>query len=58
MFLFFKSDGNATITDDDGNTYSGQFKAHRRSGLGTMQYSNQNKYEGGWLNDLKEGDGK
>ena len=44
---------------EDGEYYIGQFKNGLRHGKGTMYYSNGNiMYEGDWVNDKREGNGK
>ena len=37
------------------NTYYGMFVNGKRHGQGTFLYANGAKYEGSWVNDLKDG---
>lgn len=40
------------------NTYTGEFFQGQRHGFGTFVYDDGSRYEGGWVNNVKQGDGK
>lgn len=43
---------------NDGSKYYGDLKDGKRNGEGICKYSNGNRYDGGWKDDLKDGQGK
>jgi hypothetical protein len=50
--------GKGVYRYQNGTIYSGEFSASKPDGLGTLIYSNGNKYVGHWKKSLKEGEGK
>ncbi|MDR1494624.1 MAG: hypothetical protein LBI29_01130 [Rickettsiales bacterium] len=51
-------EGNGTLEyDNDGGTYSGEFKDNNINGFGTLTDSDGNTYEGNWLNGKLDGEG-
>lgn len=41
-----------------GNQYTGQFIMGELNGQGIMEYGNGKRYEGGWANNMRQGEGK
>ena len=57
--FFVPSDGFGNLTYKNGDFYSGHFKSGKRWGTGKMIYnSTESSYDGDWVNDLREGEGK
>ena len=47
-----------TVIYENGDLFIGKLQDNLRNGEGIMFYSNGDKYEGGWVNDIKQGVGK
>lgn len=50
-------DGQGTLKDEDGRTYTGEFKDGKFNGKGTWEHKNGDKYEGQFLNGKYHGEG-
>lgn len=50
--------GKGVYRYQNGAVYSGDFSSHQPDGIGTLIFSNGNKYVGHWKKSLKEGEGK
>ena len=50
-------DGQGTLKDEDGRTYTGEFKDGKFNGKGTWIHKNGDKYEGQFLNGKYHGEG-
>ena len=43
--------------DDDGSTYTGQYKGDKRWGYGVITWEDKSKYQGYWKDGKQEGQG-